>query len=234
MKRLAVEDGDASRGVVLDDGDELEGRNVVSSAGWCETMRLCDDGQPVVDSRAPGSSRSAKRSPVLDAPAAASSGTTARSCSSTTATSFTGRSPDELCDVRSGVICSPNNFAYDASRSDDGTDADHGAGEFRPLAGARRRRATAWKSSAGTTGITESAVRFVPDFRAARDRHRHVHADHDRPLHRPRQRRGLRRPEKQLDGTTHLKNLFICGTDQGFVGIIGASPAASRWRTGTA
>ena len=27
---------------------------------------------------------------------------------------------------------------------------------------------------------------------------------------------------KQLDGTTHLKNLFLCGTDQGFVGIIGA------------
>ena len=29
-------------------------------------------------------------------------------------------------------------------------------------------------------------------------------------------------PEKHWDGTTHLKNLFICGTDQGFVGIIGA------------
>jgi phytoene dehydrogenase-like protein len=29
-------------------------------------------------------------------------------------------------------------------------------------------------------------------------------------------------PEKRYDGTTHLKNLFICGTDQGFVGIIGS------------
>jgi phytoene dehydrogenase-like protein len=29
-------------------------------------------------------------------------------------------------------------------------------------------------------------------------------------------------PRKVLDGTTHLKNLFLCGTDQGFVGIIGA------------
>jgi phytoene dehydrogenase-like protein len=29
-------------------------------------------------------------------------------------------------------------------------------------------------------------------------------------------------PEKQFDGHTHLKNLFICGTDQGFVGIIGS------------
>ena len=29
-------------------------------------------------------------------------------------------------------------------------------------------------------------------------------------------------PEKRLDGATHLKNLFLCGTDQGFVGIIGS------------
>ncbi|MBL4886602.1 MAG: hypothetical protein JKY95_19010 [Planctomycetaceae bacterium] len=29
-------------------------------------------------------------------------------------------------------------------------------------------------------------------------------------------------PEKSLDGSTKLENLFICGTDQGFLGIIGA------------
>ena len=29
-------------------------------------------------------------------------------------------------------------------------------------------------------------------------------------------------PDKRPCGTTHLKNLFICGTDQGLVGIIGA------------
>ena len=29
-------------------------------------------------------------------------------------------------------------------------------------------------------------------------------------------------PEKRLEGTTHLDNLFLCGSDQGFVGIVGA------------
>ena len=29
-------------------------------------------------------------------------------------------------------------------------------------------------------------------------------------------------PDKKLDGTTHLDNVFLCGTDQGFVGIIGS------------
>jgi hypothetical protein len=29
-------------------------------------------------------------------------------------------------------------------------------------------------------------------------------------------------PEKQLSGRTHLENLFVCGTDQGLVGITGS------------
>ncbi|MCH7873219.1 MAG: phytoene dehydrogenase, partial [Planctomycetes bacterium] len=29
-------------------------------------------------------------------------------------------------------------------------------------------------------------------------------------------------PQQHRDGRTHLKNLFLCGTDQGYVGIIGA------------
>jgi hypothetical protein len=29
-------------------------------------------------------------------------------------------------------------------------------------------------------------------------------------------------PHKQLDGTTPLKNLFLCGTDQGYCGIVGS------------
>jgi hypothetical protein len=28
--------------------------------------------------------------------------------------------------------------------------------------------------------------------------------------------------EKRYDGTTHLDNLFVCGTDQGLVGIVGS------------
>ena len=58
---------------------------------------------------------------------------------------FHWQKPDELCDVRSGVICSPNNFAYDCAAGRR-HDADHGAGELRPLAGARRRRLPAGKA----------------------------------------------------------------------------------------
>ena len=47
VKRLAVENGRVSS-VFLDNGEVLQARRVLSSAGWPETMRLCDDGQLVV------------------------------------------------------------------------------------------------------------------------------------------------------------------------------------------
>ena len=71
VKRLAVENGRVTR-VVLENDEELEARNVVSSAGWCETMRLCDDGQPVVTSRAAGQLTFCETIATLDAPAARS------------------------------------------------------------------------------------------------------------------------------------------------------------------
>ena len=67
----------------------------------------------------------------------------------------------------------------------------------------------------------ESAIRFMPDFRS------HVI---DTDMFTPTTIRRFTwhdngavygAPKKQFDGTTHLDNLFVCGTDQGFVGIIG-------------
>ena len=40
--QIVVRDGAVEK-VVLADGSELEARNVLSSAGWAETMRMCDD-----------------------------------------------------------------------------------------------------------------------------------------------------------------------------------------------
>ena len=45
-------DGDVATGVVLDNGEEIQGRKILSSAGWVETMRMCDDIQDVPPSEA--------------------------------------------------------------------------------------------------------------------------------------------------------------------------------------
>ncbi|HEY3393067.1 MAG TPA: NAD(P)/FAD-dependent oxidoreductase [Lacipirellulaceae bacterium] len=218
VKRLSVENGRVAR-VVLENDEELEAHNVVSSAGWCETMRLCDDGQPVESSRAPGQLSFCETIASLD--------TEPRELGHDRTIvffndhdKFVWEKPSELCDVRSGVICSPNNFAYSQPLND-------GTMRVTVLANFDRWRELAeddyrLEKLRWYDRIAESAVRFVPDYRS-----RVVDTDMFTPTtivrytgHDNGAVYGA--PEKQLDGRTHLENLFVCGTDQGFVGIIGS------------
>lgn len=218
VKRLVVENGRVTR-VILENDEELEARNFVSSAGWCETMRLCDDGQPVVTSRVAGQLTFCETIATLDL-TPRDLGVDRTITFFNDHDKFVWQKPDELCDVRSGVICSPNNFAYD-------TPIDDGTMRITALANFDRWReldeeAYRVEKLRWYDRITESAVRFVPDYRG-----RVVETDMFTPTtivrftgHDNGAVYGA--PDKQLDGRTHLENLFVCGTDQGFVGIIGS------------
>jgi phytoene dehydrogenase-like protein len=223
VKRLAVETGHVA-GVVLENDEVLQARNVVSSAGWCETMRLCDDGNPVMNSRSAGQLSFCETIATLDVePRELGHERTIMFFNDHP--KFIWQKPDDFCDVRSGVICSPNNFAY--SEPLNGSLKDGGAMRVTVLANFDR-----WHALDESTyrleklrwydRITESAVRFVPDYRA-----HVVDTDMFTPTtivrftgHENGAVYGA--PHKQLDGRTHLDNLFVCGTDQGLVGIIGS------------
>jgi len=209
-------------GVVLDSGQELVGRNILSSAGAVETLRLCEHLGETTSIRS-GQLSFIESLSVLDQ--------TPRSIGNDRTIVFFNDSPtfhwrrpeSELCDVRTGVICSPNNFAYTA---DEGELADN---LIRITALADFSR---WKSLSEDEyrleklrwydRLAASAVRFVPDFRS-----RVIDTDLFTPT-------TIRRftghengaiygaPHKQLDGTTRVKNLYLCGTDQGYLGIVGA------------
>jgi phytoene dehydrogenase-like protein len=218
VKQLAVVGGRVAR-VILENDDELEARNVISSAGWSETMRMCDDGQPVLTSRAPGQLSFCETIASLDVPPR-DLGHEQTVTFFNDHDHFVWARPDSLCDVRSGVICTPNNFAYDEP-------LDDGTIRITVLANFDRWRALAEDSYRlqklrWYDRITESAVRFVPDYRG-----RVIDTDMFTPTtivrytgHENGAVYGA--PDKQLDGRTHLDNLFICGTDQGLVGIIGS------------
>jgi len=217
VKRLAIEDGHVS-GVVLENGEELTARRVLSSAGWPETMRMCDDGAPVV-SRASGRLSFCETIATLDVePRELGHDRTITFYNDSE--EFAWTKPAEPCDMRSGVICSPNNFDY-GKPLDDGTMRITSLANFDYWQGldenAYRLEKMRWYDR-----ITESAVRFVPDYR-----NRVIDTDMFTPTtivrftgHDNGAVYGT--PEKQIDGRTHLDNLFICGTDQGFVGIIGS------------
>ena len=222
VDRLHVED-DRVAGVVLDDGTQIEGRNILSSAGWFETMRMCDKPVPV-NPDAPGVLTFTEAIAILDEqPTKLGHDDTIVFYNDSD--KFHWQNCDELCNVRTGVVCSPNNFLYGMHDTEEGQIAD-GVMRITTIANYKKwmdldddqyqLEKLAWYDRS-----VESAVRFVPDFRG------HVI---DTDMFTPKTIRRFTwhdngavygAPKKRLDGTTHLENLFICGTDQGFVGIVG-------------
>ena len=220
VERIEVEDGRAV-GVVLDSGAQLETRKVLSSAGLVETLRMCDDVSSLEGVSA-GQLSFTECVSILDRqPKEFDFDRTVVFYNDSDR--FHWERPDTLCDVRTGVICSPNNYLYDRA---DGNLPD-GVVRITSLANFDRWTELSddqyqleklrWYDRA-----VESAVRFMPDFRG-----NVIDTDMFTP-------KTIRRftwhdngavygaPDKRLDGTTHLENLFLCGTDQGFVGIIGS------------
>ena len=217
VARIAAEQG-VARTVVLEDGSRLEARQVLSSAGWQETMRLCGGAAGAAPEKA-GELSFVESISVLDTQPRAL-GHERTMVFFNDSQRFAYEKPDELVDLRSGVVCAPNNFGYEEPP---------GEGLMRITALANYDR---WASLDERSyrlaklrcydGLADSAVRFVPDFRSAV-----IETDIFTP-------RTIRRftghdkgavygsPEKRYDGTTPLANLFVCGTDQGLVGIVGS------------
>jgi phytoene dehydrogenase-like protein len=221
VSRINVENGRAT-GVVLENGTEISARNILSSAGAVETLRLC---AAVGNAEPPAAGRLSfvESLSILDRePREAGYDETIVFFNDSE--KFDWSKPErELCDVRTGVICSPNNFAY---KADEGGLADN---IVRVTALADYERWRALPEDAYRLAklrwydrVTASAVRFIPDFRS-----RVIDTDMFTPTtiyrftgHENGAIYGA--PHKQLDGTTPVKNLYLCGTDQGFLGIVGS------------
>ena len=217
VRKIHVTDGAATE-VELDDGTRLRAKHVVSSAGWVETQRLCSD-LPATDASEAGQLTFVETISVLDRQPRE------LGCDRTIVffndhERFDWRRPDALVDPRSGVICSPNNFAYDEPLAE-GMMRITALANFDQWQGLSEADYRAEKA-AWYDRVVASAVRFVPDFRSAI-----VARDMFTPT-------TIRRftghdngavygaPKKHYDGRTDVKNLYICGTDQGFVGIVGS------------
>jgi phytoene dehydrogenase-like protein len=220
VKRILAENG-RTTGVELDSGEILEGDNVLSSAGALETFGLCEDVPESLTSNVkPGELSFVETIFSLDCQPK-ELGHVSTIVFYNDSDEFQYRSPVEPCDVSSGIVCSPNNFRYADDQLEEG-----------------RIRVTAlanpnyWMNLPDEDyysakehwcqQILESALRFIPDFR-----------DHivDTDVFTPRTIKKFTghlnaavygSATKIRDGRTHLPNLFLCGTDQGFLGIVGS------------
>jgi phytoene dehydrogenase-like protein len=219
VDRIVSENGRAV-GVVLDDGRELTADNILSSVGLAETYDLCGANLPR-ESVSAGEISFNEAIFMLDCqPSALGHDETIVFYNTTDR--FTYAPPSEPLDLRSGIICSPNNFRYS-----DGEQLEEGCIRVTALANPGY-----WMSlpddeyyaakEAWRTRMADAAAQHIPDFRG-----HVVETDVFTP-------RTIRRftghhqgavygsPTKVLDGTTPIQGLYLCGTDQGFLGIVGS------------
>jgi phytoene dehydrogenase-like protein len=216
VERIAFDAQGAARGVVLADGGELESDCILSSAGYPETMALAGR---TVEPRELGRLSFTEIVHVTDQTSRAL-GHDATITFFTTSRSFGWRRPEELVDVRTGVICSSDNYASAQPQREGVLRVTSLANHDRWCALDEERYAQA--KIACEDAVLDAAARFAFDPRP-----RSIAKD----MFTPRTIRFYTghvggtvygSPEKRRDGACGVKNLHLIGTDQGLLGIVGA------------
>jgi phytoene dehydrogenase-like protein len=218
VKSIQVDNGRAMS-ILLDNGEMLTADKIISSAGYVETMRLLSDHDPARVNHDVGQLSFVEFIMVLDKePAKMGYDTTITFFNNSDR--FHYRKPDDLVDISSGVICCPNNFHFESPLPEAMLRVTNMA-NFDQWNKLGQEEYKAQKAACLETTLKE-VVKFVPDFRESI-----VYTDVFTPKTIHRFTGHLNgavygTPNKIKTGSTHLDNLFICGTDQGFLGIIGA------------
>ncbi|MEX1023478.1 MAG: FAD-dependent oxidoreductase [Planctomycetota bacterium] len=216
VQRIVADANGDVHGVVLDDGTELESARVLSSAGWVETQRML--GREV----APGeigrlsfleSISSLDREPK-------ELGIESATAFYSTRDRFRYREPESLVDVTSGVMSAPNNFIADKPLKEGRVRLTVLANydRFRELAPADYALA---KEQAADDAIAHATTLF-PDWRPATT-FRDAYSPTTVVRYTSRERGAIYgSPNKRFDGETGVRGLTLIGTDQGYLGVVGA------------
>lgn len=229
VKRIVVREGRAAA-LVLDDGSEVAATHVLSTIGAAETEKLysVDRAVPNALPHPVGRLSYCETITVLDRQPAALGWADDTIVFFNDSPRFTYAQTPGLADARSGVICLPNNFDFPLGQS-------LPEGLFRCTCLANH---DAWASLAEPEyraakervygEIQRSALRFMPGLPASDALARAtISTDMFTPKTIVRYTGHFGgaiygSPKKIRDGRTPLANLYLAGTDQGFLGIVGA------------
>jgi phytoene dehydrogenase-like protein len=221
----------------LDNGEEITARHVISSIGAAETIELC---RAASDPTPPGN--------ALDLPVAPQVGSGRLSFIESIrvlktqpralgwgndtivfyndSERFEYVEPAAQVDLRSGVICFPNNFEFGARELPEGWLRITCLANYDQWAHLSEERYRADKLR-WLDESTRAARRFLPPVADDTLAVGTVATDLFTPRTIARYTGHFRgaiygAPAKIRDGHTHLENLYLSGTDQGLLGIIGA------------
>lgn len=233
VAKIIARDGRATA-LVLDDGSEVTAAHVISTAGAAETERLYAQGagggeQGEERGHPVGRLSYCETITVLDRPPAALGWGDDTIVFFNDSDRFAYEQTAELADARSGVICLPNNFAYPAGQDlPEGLFrctclANHDAWAALPEVEYRAAKERVYAE------IQRSALRFLPGGTGGRAGLQAATVATD--MFTPRTITKFTghlggaiygSPKKIRDGRTPLANVYLAGTDQGFLGIVGA------------
>jgi phytoene dehydrogenase-like protein len=218
--------GSKATALELDDGSTITTDQILSTAGAVETARLCEDQPADAEADNIGQLSFTETITVLDRQPADFGWDDTIIFFNTRERFHYARVEDALVDPTSGVICFPNNYQYGEGRQLD-------EGVLRVTAMAHHDK---WCALGEDDYLAQKAywydelqkvtLRLLPAAKLDLDAHR-IASDMFTP-------RTVRKytghlngaiygaPNKVKDGRTHLDNLYLAGTDQGFLGIVGA------------
>jgi phytoene dehydrogenase-like protein len=216
----------------LDSGETVTATTILSSAGLLETMGLCADAKVAAGHR-PAPHRTgetpvphkAGRMTFMESISVLDCEPNALGFDQTitfynNSERFNYRPAEDMVDTASAVVCVPNNFQYTQPLDEGMVRVTHIANFDRwknlPEDEYKARKKEWYERS------IEQTIKFVPDFR----KHvKYIDTFTPRTIHHFTGHLNgavYGSPDKVKDGRTPVQNLFIIGTDQGFLGIVGA------------
>lgn len=228
VKQIIERDGRAAA-LRLDSGEEVTADHVVSSIGYVETERLYrpQNGTSMAEAEVGRLSFVETVNVLNRLPADIGWGKDTIVFFSAYSP-FAYERPAEPVDLRSGVLCIPNNFRYPPG-------AGPSEGMLRCTCLANYDTWAGWPEAEYQAqkqhwleAISAVAQRFLPPLSAGISLPKLTVA---RDVFTPRTIEKFTghiagcvygSPKKNRQGTTGLSNLYLCGTDQGYLGIVGA------------
>ena len=225
VARIIEREGRAAA-LTLDDGTEITADHVISSAGYPETLRLCEPACALAAEANTGSLSFVETISVFKQPPASWGWNEDTIIFFNDSERFDYVRARKQVDTRSGVICLPNNFDYAGAQLPEGlfrvtclANYDVWAQLTPQQYQADKRR---WFAE-----IQRTARRFLPKVADTVLAENRLATDMFTPCTVKKFTGHLNgaiygAPHKIRDGRTHLSNLYLCGTDQGFLGIVGA------------
>jgi len=202
--------------VDLENGERIEAKKVISTIGYVETMQLVDPG--IIKGQI-GNLSFVEMIYILNK-RPNELGIDKTIVFYNDSEKFLYRKPDNFVDVDSGVICCPTNFQFSSVPQDSIIRTTHIANfslwnNLSPKEYFENKKMWMEKS-------LQKLSTIIPDFSSS---------IYERDMFTPKTISKFTghlhgsvygSPHKHKNGITHIKNLFICGTDQGFMGITGA------------